>query len=102
NPIKKWLVRTAIPLLLSSPFLPAGQRRILFGAPLPPIDPPFSFREPLGASAAREPARRAPGRGVAPRTLGGVRCLDPLSGFTQRARFRALGRPAQPAGSYAP
>src|SRR5262249_57578931 len=44
NPIKKWIVRTAIPLLLRSPLVPAVQRRILFRAPLPPIDPALTFR----------------------------------------------------------
>jgi 2-polyprenyl-6-methoxyphenol hydroxylase-like FAD-dependent oxidoreductase len=53
NPITKWLVQTAIPLLFKSPLVPAVQRRIFFGAPLPPIDPAFSFREPAGAPAGR-------------------------------------------------
>ena len=35
-----------LPLFLSSPLLPLVQRRIFFGAPLPPLDPAFSFREP--------------------------------------------------------
>lgn len=45
NPIIKWLVPKALPLLLNSPLLPRVQRRIFFGAPLPPLDPGFSFRE---------------------------------------------------------
>ena len=53
NPITKWLVQTAIPLLFRSPLVPAVQRRIFFGAPLPPIDPAFSFREPAEAPAGR-------------------------------------------------
>jgi len=53
NPITKWLVQTAIPLLFRSPLVPAVQRRIFFGAPLPPIDPAFSFREPAGTPAGR-------------------------------------------------
>ena len=53
NPITKWLVQTAIPLLIRSPLVPAVQRRIFFGAPLPPIDPAFSFREPAAAPAGR-------------------------------------------------
>jgi 2-polyprenyl-6-methoxyphenol hydroxylase-like FAD-dependent oxidoreductase len=53
NPITRWLVGTALPLLLKSPFVPAMQRRILFGAPLPPIDPAFSFREATGVPAGR-------------------------------------------------
>ena len=35
-----------LPLLLRSPLLPMVQRRIFFGAPLPPLDPAFGFREP--------------------------------------------------------
>jgi hypothetical protein len=46
----KSLVQTAIPLILRSPLLPLVQRRLFFGAPLPPIDPAFSFREPAGAA----------------------------------------------------
>jgi len=38
-----------LPLFLSSPLLPLVQRRIFFGAPLPPLDPAFSFREPAAA-----------------------------------------------------
>jgi len=53
NPITRWLVRTALPWLLKSPFVPAVQRRILFGAPLPPLDPAFSFRAPTGVAAGR-------------------------------------------------
>jgi 2-polyprenyl-6-methoxyphenol hydroxylase-like FAD-dependent oxidoreductase len=53
NAITKWLVRTAIPLLFRSPLVPAVQRRIFFGAPLPPIDPAFSFREPAEAPVGR-------------------------------------------------
>ena len=53
NPIVKWLVQTAIPLIFRSPLLPLVQRRLFFGAPLPPLDPAFSFREPAGAAAGR-------------------------------------------------
>src|SRR5262249_61862366 len=53
NPVTRWLVRTALPLLLKSPFVPAGPRRILFGAPLPPIDPALTFRERTGVAARR-------------------------------------------------
>jgi 2-polyprenyl-6-methoxyphenol hydroxylase-like FAD-dependent oxidoreductase len=45
NPIVKWLVPKVLPLLLRSPLLPRVQRRIFFGAPLPPLDPAFSFKE---------------------------------------------------------
>ena len=44
NPVLRWLVARALPLLLASPILPRVQRRIFFGAPLPPLDPAFSFR----------------------------------------------------------
>ena len=44
NPIAKWLVPKVLPLLLHSPLMPRIQRRIFFGAPLPPLDPAFSFR----------------------------------------------------------
>jgi len=49
NPIVKWLLPKVLPLLLRSPLLPMVQRRIFFGAPLPPLDRAFSFREPPGA-----------------------------------------------------
>ena len=45
NPLVKWLARTFIPLFVRSPLLPRLQRRLFFGAPLPPLDPAFSFRE---------------------------------------------------------
>jgi len=53
NPATRWLVRTALPLVLRSPVLPLVQRRLFFGAPLPPIDPAFSFRTPAKAAAGR-------------------------------------------------
>jgi 2-polyprenyl-6-methoxyphenol hydroxylase-like FAD-dependent oxidoreductase len=53
NPIVKWLVPRVLPLFLQSPLLPRIQRRIFFGAPLPPLDPAFSFREPT-VPGARE------------------------------------------------
>ncbi len=52
NSIVKWLVPKVLPLVLRSPLLPRFQRRLFFGAPLPPLDPAFSFREPA-VSAAR-------------------------------------------------
>jgi 2-polyprenyl-6-methoxyphenol hydroxylase-like FAD-dependent oxidoreductase len=51
NPVVRWLVQTAIPLIFRSPLLPLVQRRLFFGAPLPPIDPAFSFRELPGVAA---------------------------------------------------
>jgi 2-polyprenyl-6-methoxyphenol hydroxylase-like FAD-dependent oxidoreductase len=44
SPMLKWLVPRVLPLLLHSPIMPKIQRRIFFGAPLPPLDPAFSFR----------------------------------------------------------
>jgi 2-polyprenyl-6-methoxyphenol hydroxylase-like FAD-dependent oxidoreductase len=44
NPVVRWLVPRLLPLVLRSPLLPRVQRRIFFGAPLPPLDPAFSFR----------------------------------------------------------
>src|SRR6266498_439296 len=38
NPIVKWLLPKVLPLFLRSPLLPMVQRRIFFGAPLPPLD----------------------------------------------------------------
>jgi 2-polyprenyl-6-methoxyphenol hydroxylase-like FAD-dependent oxidoreductase len=44
NPILSWLLPKVLPLVLHSPLLPRVQRRLFFGAPLPPLDPAFSFR----------------------------------------------------------
>ena len=44
NPLVNWVMPRALPLLLHSPLMPRIQRRIFFGAPLPPLDPAFSFR----------------------------------------------------------
>jgi 2-polyprenyl-6-methoxyphenol hydroxylase-like FAD-dependent oxidoreductase len=44
NPILRWLVRTVLPLALRTGLVPRLQRRLFFGAPLPPLDPAFSFR----------------------------------------------------------
>jgi 2-polyprenyl-6-methoxyphenol hydroxylase-like FAD-dependent oxidoreductase len=51
NPILRWLVPRMLPLFLRTPLLPRVQRRIFFGAPLPPLDPAFSFREEEATSA---------------------------------------------------
>jgi 2-polyprenyl-6-methoxyphenol hydroxylase-like FAD-dependent oxidoreductase len=53
NPFVRWLVPTVLPWLLRSPLLPRVQRRLFFGAPLPPLDPAFSFGERAAASGAR-------------------------------------------------
>jgi 2-polyprenyl-6-methoxyphenol hydroxylase-like FAD-dependent oxidoreductase len=44
NPVLSWLLPKVLPLLLHSPLLPRVQRRLFFGAPLPPLDRAFSFR----------------------------------------------------------
>jgi hypothetical protein len=44
NPVLAWLLPKVLPLLLHSPLLPRVERRLVFGAPLPPLDPAFSFR----------------------------------------------------------
>jgi len=44
HPVLSWLFPKVLPLLLHLPLLPRVQRRLFFGAPLPPLDPAFSFR----------------------------------------------------------
>jgi 2-polyprenyl-6-methoxyphenol hydroxylase-like FAD-dependent oxidoreductase len=44
NPVVNWLLPKVLPLLVHSPLLPRVQRRVFVGAPLPPLDPAFSFR----------------------------------------------------------
>jgi 2-polyprenyl-6-methoxyphenol hydroxylase-like FAD-dependent oxidoreductase len=44
SPVLRWLVRKALPLALRTGLVPRLQRRLFFGAPLPPLDPSFSFR----------------------------------------------------------
>src|SRR5262245_8350942 len=44
NPVVNWLLPKILPLLVHSPLLPRVQRRVFVGAPLPPLDPAFSFR----------------------------------------------------------
>ena len=56
NPVVRWLVTRALPLVLGSPLVPRVQRRILFGAPLPPLDPAFSFREGAASPATERRA----------------------------------------------
>jgi len=52
NPMVAWLVAKLLPLFLRSPLMPRAQRRLFFGAPLPPIDPAFGFRGETPVSAA--------------------------------------------------
>jgi len=49
--LRRWLVPKILPLILNSPLMPRIQRRIFFGAPLPPLDPAFSFKESDKAAA---------------------------------------------------
>ena len=44
GPVMRRIMPTLIKVALRSPLLPRIQRRIFFGAPLPPLDPAFSFR----------------------------------------------------------
>jgi 2-polyprenyl-6-methoxyphenol hydroxylase-like FAD-dependent oxidoreductase len=44
NPLQRWLLQWALPLAVRSGLFPRLQRRLFFGAPLPPLDPAFSFR----------------------------------------------------------
>jgi len=56
NPLRHWLDGKVLELFLHSPLLPRIQRRVFFGAPLPPLDPAFAFRRPTaqgGAALAR-------------------------------------------------
>ena len=45
HPVLSWLLPKVLPLLLHSPLLPRVQRRLFFGAPLPPLDPAFRFED---------------------------------------------------------
>jgi 2-polyprenyl-6-methoxyphenol hydroxylase-like FAD-dependent oxidoreductase len=44
NPVVRWILPRMLPLLVRSGLFPRVQRRLFFGAPLPPLDPAFSFR----------------------------------------------------------
>jgi 2-polyprenyl-6-methoxyphenol hydroxylase-like FAD-dependent oxidoreductase len=44
NPVVRWLTPSLVRFALRSPLVPMIQRRIFFGAPLPPLDREFSFR----------------------------------------------------------
>ena len=41
--VARWILPWLLPALLRSPLLPRLQRRIFFGAPLPPLDPAFAM-----------------------------------------------------------
>ena len=43
NRLINWLTPKLFPVFLKSPLLPRVQRRVFFGAPLPPMDPAFRF-----------------------------------------------------------
>jgi len=53
NPVVSWLIPKVLPLLFHSPLLPKIQRRLFFGAPLPPLDPAFRFPDEDTAEAGR-------------------------------------------------
>jgi len=44
NPALRAFIQRGLPLMVRSKLFPLVQRRILFGAPLPPLDPEFTFR----------------------------------------------------------
>jgi 2-polyprenyl-6-methoxyphenol hydroxylase-like FAD-dependent oxidoreductase len=44
NPLLRWIIPRALPLIVRVGLLPRLQRRLFFGAPLPPLDPAFGFR----------------------------------------------------------
>jgi len=50
NRLVNWVMPRMLPLLLHSPLMPRIQRRIFFGAPLPPLDSAFSFRASAAAA----------------------------------------------------
>jgi len=61
NPLVRWLVPRLLPLVLRSPLLPRVQRRLFFGAPLPPLDPEFRFTGgPRNGPPDPPDARRTP------------------------------------------
>jgi 2-polyprenyl-6-methoxyphenol hydroxylase-like FAD-dependent oxidoreductase len=45
NRVLRWVVPRVLPLAVRVGLLPALQRRIFFGAPLPPLDPAFGFSD---------------------------------------------------------
>jgi 2-polyprenyl-6-methoxyphenol hydroxylase-like FAD-dependent oxidoreductase len=49
GPLTRWLIRQALPLAIRSGLFPRLQRRLFFGAPLPSLDPAFSFRAPAAS-----------------------------------------------------
>jgi 2-polyprenyl-6-methoxyphenol hydroxylase-like FAD-dependent oxidoreductase len=51
--ITNWLIPKVLPLMLHSPLLPKIQRRMFFGAPLPPLDPAFRFPDEDAAAVGR-------------------------------------------------
>jgi 2-polyprenyl-6-methoxyphenol hydroxylase-like FAD-dependent oxidoreductase len=52
-PLVERVVQSAIPLILRSPMMPRLQRRLFLGAPLPPLDRAFSFRESAEVAVRR-------------------------------------------------
>ena len=58
NPVVRWLVERVLPPMLRSPLLPRVQRRLFFGAPLPPLDRAFTFQERSQPRCPGHPAAR--------------------------------------------
>ena len=50
----RWLIPKLLPPLVRSGLFPRLQRRLFFGAPLPPLDPAFSFRPQASVDADRQ------------------------------------------------
>ena len=44
NPLLRWILPRALPMAVRFGLLPRLQRRLFFGAPLPPLDPAFAFQ----------------------------------------------------------
>jgi hypothetical protein len=52
GPVARRVLPAALRILLHSPLMPRIQRRVFFGAPLPLLDPAFSFRTSDGPKVA--------------------------------------------------
>jgi 2-polyprenyl-6-methoxyphenol hydroxylase-like FAD-dependent oxidoreductase len=59
RPLVRRVLPVVLPLALHSPLATRIQRRVFFGVPLPPLDPAFRFREPLGAAASTNATAKA-------------------------------------------
>jgi hypothetical protein len=50
NPAVRWLLPRVLPWVVRIGLFPRLQRRLFFGAPLPPLDPGFGFRSRPGVT----------------------------------------------------